>query len=341
MTSARFLLPGVVLAAVAGPASAQYGGYTPPRYADLVPSVRPAGAREPAAPVRPYQPPVAMPPRGTSGAPMAESLGTMTAPQPPGAEPFAALTGQPAAGYAGLPAGSYPSPYYTDGPGASDPLTRVGRIGYEVHSYTGVNLPNGPGLAARLTAGWTVGGGVRTLLFDATHTAAWTLDLGVEFTYNGADRRTQNIFLRQPPTQDPLTGATVQQPDVLTLTRIRAVRRTSFNYNFGRDVWLMGGGDVAHAHTTNVRVGGWLGGRWGTASVDQIPQNEIDGYSRRQNVFHGIAVGGHATWDVPMGGWVLFGGVRVEYSHDWTNLTPPLQGNINNINIQLATGIRF
>lgn len=340
MTIARVLLPGVVALAVAGPASAQYGS-APPRYPDLVPSVRPAGAQEPPVAARPFaQPPVMMPPRGTTGAPMAESLGEMGAqPAPTSATPYAALTGAPVGSYA-LPQGSYPSPYYTDGPGSSDPLTRAGRIGYEVYSYTGVSIPGGPGLAARLTAGWNVGGGIKTLYFDQSHTAAWTIDLGVGFIYNGADMRAQNIFLRQPPTQD-INGNLIQQPDALTSTRVRSVRRTSFNYNFGRDVWLMGAGDTASATGTNWRVGGWLGGRWGTASVDQIPLNETDGYSRRQNVFHGVAVGAHTTWDVPMGGWVLFGGTRIEYHHDWTNLTPPLQGNIHNVDIQFSLGIRY
>lgn len=337
MTIARVLLPGVVALAVAGPASAQYGS-APTRYNDLVPSVRPAGAQEPPVSARPFAQPMStpmMPPRGTGGAPMAESLGDMGAPLPtqPGA-PYAALTGQQ------LPQGSYASPYYTDGPGSVDPLTRAGRIGYEVYSYTGVSIPAGPGLAARLTAGWNVGGGIRTLYFDQSHTAAWTIDLGINFIYNGADRRSQNLFLRQPPTQNA-NGNLVPVNDVLTDTRIRSVRRTSFNYNFGRDVWLMGAGDTAHANSTNVRVGGWFGGRWGTASVDQIPQNETDGYSRRQNVFHGIAIGAHTTWDVPMGGWVLFGGTRIEYHHDWTNLTPPLQGNIHNVDIQFTLGIRY
>jgi hypothetical protein len=343
MTIARVLLPGVVALAVAGPVSAQYGP-APPRYDNLVPSVRPASAQEPPPVARPFaqpQPlPVTMPPRGTSSAPMAESLGEMGTPLPTQAgAPYAALTGAPVGSYS-LPQGSYPSPYYTDGAGSADPLSRAGRIGYEVYSYTGVSIPGGPGLAARLTAGWNVGGGIRTLYFDQSHTAAWTIDLGINFIYNGADQRAQNLFLRQPPTQDAL-GNLVQQPDVLTSTRVRSVRRTSFNYNFGRDVWLMGAGDTAHANGTNVRVGGWFGGRWGTASVDQIPLNEVDGYSRRQNVFHGIAVGAHTTWDMPMGGWVLFGGTRVEYHHDWTNLTPPMQGNIHNVDIQFTLGIRY
>ena len=42
-----------------------------------------------------------------------------------------------------------------------------------------------------------------------------------------------------------------------------------------------------------------------------------------------------------MGTWVWFGGVRAEYGYDWTNLVPPMDGDIHNLNLMLTTGIRF
>jgi hypothetical protein len=84
-----------------------------------------------------------------------------------------------------------------------------------------------------------------------------------------------------------------------------------------------------------------VGGRYGSSHVDLDPLDEVNGYARRQNVFHGFVVGAHATADVPMGGWILFGGMRAEYGHDWMNLVPPLQGNIHNVNIQFSLGIRY
>lgn len=232
----------------------------------------------------------------------------------------------------GLPPGSYPSPYYTDGPGCCGPLGRSGRIGYEVYSYTGIDIPFGVGLASRLNVGWNIGGGTRTLFFSPTHTSAWVVDLGLSYTHNWGSigKEPATLFLRQA------VG------DRTALTGIRELHRSSFNFAFGRDVWLWGAGNnVGAVHGSNLRVGGWVGGRWGSAHVDLVPLDEFDGYARRQGVFEGIYIGSHITYDVPMGGWILFGGVRTELGYDWTNLVPPIEGNVGYVNIQLTFGIRF
>ena len=339
MTISRFLLPGVVLGAFAAPGAAQYGGTSGQRYPDLVPSVRPAGAEEPLLPARPAMP-------GGRPAAAAASLEQMAA--PPGAaapaDPVGTLTGGPVQYAPGVPLGSYPSPYYTDGPGCCGPLGRDGRIGYEVYTYTGLNMVFGDGLPSRMNAGWTVGGGARTLFFTPEHTAAWTVDLGLSYTHNWAQgtRDATNLSLRSAATQDSTTGVVTKQPDRFVFTAIREVHRSSFNFNFGRDVWLWGAGNTGGETGTNVRVGGWVGGRYGTAHVDLIPLDEgFNGYSRRQNVFEGFVIGTHATFETPMGGWILFGGLRGELGHDWTNLVPPLQGNIYNVNIQFTFGVRY
>lgn len=340
MRIARFLLPGFVVALGVGPAAAQPGGAA--AYSDLVPSVRPASAEEPA-----FAPPLAMPPGGPPTT-MA-NLEQMGAPPAPfyavGGDPVGTLTGQPGAyPAAGLPPGSYPSPYYVDGPGCCGPLGRDGRVTYEIYSYAGVNFTFGNGLPDRLNAaGWMVGGGLRTLLFDASHTAAWTVDFGGSFTYNRGqgDQVPTGLFLRTPPQQNQFTGVPTVVPDRFVQSGIRGIRRSSFNFAFGRDMWLMGDGTTGGMQGTNWRVGGWVGGRYGTSSVDINPLDEVDGYSRRQNVFHGIYVGVHTTFDVPMGAWVWTNGVRAEYGYDWTNLVPPIQGNLHNINVLFTTGIRF
>lgn len=345
MRFTRFLLPGSVLAAFAVAAAAQEP-LSPP--ADVIPSVLPRNAEETTSASR-KRGATERAASSASGPFRVASLEQMATPPSPAspetANPLGTLMGYsaPTVTGSGLPPGSYPSPYYVDGPGCCGPLGRDGRISYEFYTYTGVNLPFGEGLPDYMNAGWTVGGGVRTLLFNPAHTAAWTIDLGVSYTHNWAAGTDDpvNLFLRSPPLINPFTGVATPQPDRLTFTAIREVHRTSFNYNLGRDVWLWGRGDTGGMQGTNWRVGAWVGGRYGTSHVDQIPLDEIDGYSRRQNVFLGVAVGVHSTWDIPMGGWVLFGGVRSEYSHDWTNLTPPLEGNIHNVNLQITLGIRY
>jgi hypothetical protein len=265
----------------------------------------------------------------------AADLEQMTTAQPaqPQSDPLGTLTSAPAPQYrTGLPPGSYPSPYYTDGPGCCGPLGRNGQLGYEVYTYTGVNIPFGPGLAERMNAGWTIGGGVRTLFFTPSHTAAWVVDLGLSYTHNWAagDHDPATLFIRQAA------------GDRVAFSGIREVHRSSFNFALGRDVWLLGAGNnVGAVHGTNLRVGAWLGGRYGSSHVDIDPLDEANGYARRQNVFEGIVVGSHITLDVPMGGWIFFSGARFEYGYDWTNLVPPLQGNINSVNIQFTFGVRY
>lgn len=242
-----------------------------------------------------------------------------------------------------LPPGSYPSPYYSDSSGCCSPLGRHGCIGYEVYTYTGPNLPFGSSdFAGRLNTGWVVGGGGRTLFFNPTHDAAWVLDLGLSYTYNRGEQESP-VFLdiRQPPRSDPLTGRAIPQPDLYTLSAIRGLHRTNFNFALGRDWWLWGPAANGLQEGWNLRIGGQVGGRWGTAHVDVVPLNQVNGYARRQNVTHGFFLAAHSTLEVPFGGCILFGGLRVEWGYDWTNIVPPLNGDLNNVNLLLTAGIRF
>src|SRR5579859_7794070 len=102
MTITRFLLPGVVLGALAAPCAAQFGGGSGSQY-PLVPSVRPAGGDGLLLPVQ--EPPAAARP------PMVTSLEQMGTPQAGGApaDPVGTLTGVPNPAAPGLPLGSYPS----------------------------------------------------------------------------------------------------------------------------------------------------------------------------------------------------------------------------------------
>jgi hypothetical protein len=261
--------------------------------------------------------------------------------------PVATLTGQPllpppVADGPGLPPGSYPSPWFTDGPGCCGPLGRNGRIGYEIYAYTGPAWSLGEGRFARqLETGWMVGGGGASLFFNTEHDAAWVVDLGLSYQYNrGTIDHFQDIFLRRAPLQ--IGNTVIQQPDVLAPTAIRGLHRTNFNFGLGRDWWFWGPGSTGLANGWNLRLGALLGGRWGTAHVDMIPQNPALGdYSRRQGVTHGIFVAPHATVEVPLGTTILFGGLRVEYGYDWMNLIPPQQGNLHNINLLMTAGLRF
>ena len=78
-----------------------------------------------------------------------------------------------------------------------------------------------------------------------------------------------------------------------------------------------------------------------SASVGFEPQTDPEGYRRRQGVYHGVYLGTHLDWERNFGGWIFFAGIRAEYSYNWTNLIPPQDGNIQDINIMMTFGVRF
>jgi len=72
-----------------------------------------------------------------------------------------------------------------------------------------------------------------------------------------------------------------------------------------------------------------------------VPNDSPNLYNRRQKVYEGFFVSAHADVEAPCGGWIWFGGLRVQYGIEWTNIVPPLPGDIQYINLLLTTGFRF
>jgi hypothetical protein len=218
-------------------------------------------------------------------------------------------------------------------------MCRNGRVGYELYAYTGPAWAVGEGRFARqLQTGWLTGGGGRSLFFNTAHDAAWVVDLGLSYQYNrGSVDHFTELFLHQPP--DFLGNP---RPDVLSPAAIRGLHRTNFNFALGRDWWRWGPGSTGLAQGWNVRVGGLIGGRWGTAHVDLLPQNPALGdYQRRQGVTHGFFLAPHAMVEIPMGTTIWFAGLRGEWGYDWMNLVPPIEGNLHSFNLLMTAGIRF
>jgi hypothetical protein len=350
MTITRFL-PGVVLlVATAGPALAQYGvnPYPAPSQFPGMTTSGTYGGPDPGA----Y--PVQASPGLPSQAPDATALDRVTAPVQPGGggqAPYAVLTGQPptpqAVGVGGLPPGSYPSPFFTDGPGCCGPLGRNGRVGYDIYIDTGPSfiighaLNSGP-FDSRLEAGWMVNGGGRSLFFNQSHTAAWAVDLGMSYQYNRGDQiAPYPLNIRQPALNQGTGAPPLPQPDKLTLSYIRDIDRTNFNFGVGRDWWLGGPGATGLMNGWTCRFGAEVGGRWGTAHVDLVPFSDPFGYARRQNVTHGVFAQVHAYAEVPLGTTIFFAGAKLQWGYDWTNLVPPTGGDIMNLNVLLSAGLRF
>ena len=336
MTIIRYLPAAVLVAATVGTAAGQTNlrPYTPPgRTSSVVPSVLPGGGGDEVA---------AQPGRPTIGENGLDRL-TKTQSPPTNGNPVGTLTGQPADGPRELPPGAVASPWYTDGPGCCGPMGANGRVAYDVYTRVGWTTPFGSGeFTDRLHSGIHVAGGGRTLFFDRDHEAAWVVDLGFSFQHNrGKLAYPLPLFVKQPPQTDQFTGQVTPRADAFIDVRIRGLTRTTFNFAVGRDWWLFGPGSPGNASDWNVRVGADIGGRWGTAHVDLLREDNNDFYFRRQGVTHGFTFGTHLSWEKPMGGWILFGGVRAEYGHDWTNIVPPIKGDVQDVNLLLTGGVRF
>jgi hypothetical protein len=367
MTTTRILFGTIVVVlASAGSVAAQSGmpPYSlPNRNANVVPSVFPSSLPEPTvaseqpqptdyglknrfptSPQRPVMPRYGV--RQASGdepqpynqsAP-SSTLQHMTMPTPPGGSgdapnPAGTLA---TAGDSPLPKGSYASPWYSDG--CCGPTGRNGNVGYELYAHTGPGIITGHTvLSGHMHTGWEVAGGGRSLFFNTAHDAAWVIDLGMSYNYNRGNLDLVNTFIRVP--LDPNTNA--KRPDLFLPVRIRGLHRTAFNFSAGRDWWLLGPGNVGECQGWNVRVGADLGGRWGTAHVDMVPLDDETLYSRRQKVFHGMFISGHADVEHAFGGWIWFGGLKLQYGIDWMDIIPPQTGDVQFMNILINTGFRF
>ena len=308
MTPMRYLL-GTVLAGVLGGSAAAQSPVTsyPPAVGSAVAGVVPP-------------PPAAAP---------------VTAPP---ASPTALLTTPPT----GLPQGSIESPW-VGGRRAGDccgPVGANGPIGYELYVRTGPNLiVGGEDLGLSLTTGWTTAGGGRALFFNPAGDRAWVLDLGLSYTYNeGKDQRVLGVFT--PAALDQNTNEPVS-PDEVNSFFIRGLHRTNFNFAVGRDWFLRGAGNLGMEPGPNWRVGGDVGGHWGTSHVDLLPVSDPGNYLRKTSVTHGVFLGTHATYERPLGAYILFGGMRAQWGYTWANLIAPVGSDVVDVNLLLTAGVRY
>jgi len=279
-----------------------------------------------------------------AGTPLA-SPGTGTMPYMAGGEPntLTTLTAPPGLPPAlnGLQPGTVSSPW-THSPklDCCGPTGGNGPVTYELYSKTGPSfiVGGGPEFSGAAKFGWMVGGGGRTLLFNPEGDAAWVLDLGGTYAYNGgAENRTLDVFNRPPrDARGQLTG-----PDVIFPFTLRGITRTSVNAYLGRDWFLNGPGVLGFEQNWNSRFGIDAGGRYGTIRVDLVPETDRENYFRRYSVTTGVGLGAHYNAETPVGNWILFTGIRVEYGFNWSNVVPPLNGNFQDLNVLLTMGVRF
>lgn len=304
------------------------------------PTTVPAGGSQPFG--NNWPAPTAILPGKPTVRPASAELPAVTAPPPPSAvDTLVGPGGTPLPAVSNPIPGAVYSPWVGDNPagGCCGPVGANGPITYEPYLRTGPVLLTGGGplTAVTKTFGWNVQGGARSLFFNPAGDAAWVFDLGVGYSQNEgrAAQRPLNIEIGAVK----FGGGLNKQLFAVGLTELR---RTSFNFGFGRDYFLNGPGVVGLApEYTNFRVGWDVGGRWGTGSAHFEPFGDPGGYRRRQGVFHSVYGAGQATWEQPMGSWTFFLGGRVEWAYNWTNLIPPNDGEFRDLNLLLTTGVRF
>lgn len=262
---------------------------------------------------------------------------------PPTLGPTGLLTVVPSGLSSNLPRGSVESPWVGSrrcGSNCNGPVGANGPLGYELYVRTGPNLVvGGEDLGLSVRTGWSTGGGGRALLFNPAGDRAWVLDLGINYIYNqGKDQRVLGVFT--PGALDPNTNLPTD-PDEVNSYFIRGLHRTNFNFAIGRDWFLRGAGNLGMEPGPNWRVGADVGGQWGTSHVDLIPVGDPTNYLRRTSVTHGFFIGSHATWEKPLGAYILYGGLRAQWGYTWANLIPPLGSDISDVSLLMTVGLRY
>jgi hypothetical protein len=242
-------------------------------------------------------------PRSDSSAPPSSALVTTDWEAPQGPSPWVVLPSEPY------------------------PIGRNGPIGEEVFVATGPSLPVGGGvLASNLYTGWFSEIGVRSLFFNQPRDAAWTVTLGIIDIWNDGLRSAGPGFT--------FFGLPVVARDY---------NRWYASGGLGRDWFLFRSPDNSSL-ISSFRIGGEIGGRWGTSHIGMLvvgspPPND---YLRRQAVLESLYFAVHADVEVPMGAAIFFAGFRGEFAMNWSgNITPGLDGSLNDVNLLVTAGFRY
>ncbi len=202
------------------------------------------------------------------------------------------------------------------------PLGGNGPLNMEVYLRTGLSLPvHGELFAHTVETGWFIEGGGRTLFFNQEGDRAWTLDVSIGNIYNNGNR--PNLVYSR-------FGAHVTT---------RTLNRTFVGLSGGREWYLLGS---ANDRDVNWRIGGDVGGRWGSARLDL---NDVDlppdGFERHSHVIGGLLLSLHTDFEIPWGCCIFQSGVRVEWDYTWMNFIADHNNDLQDVNILLSAGIRF
>jgi hypothetical protein len=219
-----------------------------------------------------------------------------------------------------------------------------GPINTEVYLRWGVSLPTNAGFFGKtLTTGWVVQVGGRSLFFNPTADAAWTIDVSISNVSNHGQRSDQMAVLRNlsvpQPTPDPLTGQTLDVTVPALPVTVSGLNRTYVNLGAGREWYLIGTGhkpcDGDCGGGRMWRAGFDVGGRWGTAKL------ELHEIRHRTDVIGAVYLALHSDVEFPCGGFLFILGGRVEWDYTWTDILQTTDADLQNVNLLMALGVRF
>jgi hypothetical protein len=274
---------------------------------------------------------------GSSRGPVTQGP-VLTATAEPAPEPRAPAAAEPIAEPA-------PAPHVVPGPGGSKdlpvlpsatpvagylgqctdccgPIGAHGPIGQEVYVRGGINSPTGDGLLAHnIKQGWSGQIGVRAQFFEPAGDSAWAIDAHVIYSRNQG-RELDIVTFRTEP------------------VAVHMLHRTAVGLGVGRDWFLNRPGFLLDTWDANFRFGFDVGGRWGAGHVDFSTPFEPGGYRRHYDVFGQAFIGLMATVEVPIGGYQVLFGARVEGARTFNDLLEK-DSNFDDITTMLMFGVRY
>lgn len=221
---------------------------------------------------------------------------------------------------------------------------------FEFYARPNVALSTGRGpLAGILDAGVGSDFGIRSLLYNDDHNAAWYGDLGVGYLYNNSKDASRNIIVRDGTTTVTRFG-TPQRLDSVTSLGVIALHRVDARMALGREYyfesnWLDG---------MRYSIGGDIGGVWGEATVktqvndrnipglqagDVIAYNPGEGHS--SGVTKGFFLGSSFNVLIPRRTHDFVIGTRVEWQQEYFNKLVDNNDGASQLKLMLEIGWRY
>lgn len=276
-------------------------------------------------------------------------LGASVAPAQP---PTSPLYGQPGARAATAPefaeansAPAAPAPGELSSwirygrPDCCDPVGGDGPIATELLVRFGPSLPVAGGAVNNtIELGWMVHGAGRSLFYDASRTAAWTVELGLGYIYNNGNRPNLIFPLNPVP---PASGTGPNDP---RSGSVRSLHRTFGSLALGREWYLNAAADDFGHYWALWRFGLDVGVHLGTSNMHFTEDRDPpENFQRTHDVFYGTSFALHSDVEIPCGGCCLFHtGFRAEWRFDWLDVFPhDRRGNLHSVNLLWGAGVRF